>query len=760
MKKLFLILLAVCPAMLFGQNITGHVYEESDSEKNPISGVNVYWVNTTEGTATDAEGYFELRRPSKSYKQLVISYIGFEKDTVSIEKKQKDIEIFLRINKELKEVKIVSRGSAAHIDRMSSRSVQEITGAELCKAACCNLGESFETNASVDVSYSDAVTGAKQIQLLGLSGIYTQMMVDNVPDLYGLAQPFGLSYLPGTWMKAIQISKGCSSVVDGYTAVAGQINTNTKDPDDEEKIALNGMFNSMMAYEGNFVGRVKFNKHLSTNLMLHAGNMQMKHDANGDGFLDMPMMSTINIRNKWKNRIDAVSMLQMALNALYENRAGGQMAYYENAYNGDFYGINIVTKRFEALLKGGHEFNDDFNIAFKSSGAYHNQTSFYGKNTYDAVEKTFYFNTVFQGIFGGDEAHSFSTGLSYYYDDYVENIHINKVDGAEAPVIGNVLNDTVLTMTESVPGAYFEYTFHKENLPIVIVGIRGDYHNNFGFFVTPRFHVRYTLNEHNVFRASVGKGYRTAHILSENSSLLASSKQLVIIDNLKMEEAWNYGVNYTRYFDINEKELTLNLSAYRTHFKNQVIVDMDNDYRYVYFYNLPGRSFSNVFQIEGNYELFKGLDVVLAFRYQDVKVAEYVGDITERNSVLERKPMVNRFKGLLNLSYGTRLNKWRFDYTLQVNGDQRLPVPDYADEHPEIYVFEDSAPVYCIMNAQVTKNFRRWSIYLGGENLTNYKQNNPIVCADNPFSEFFDSSRVWGPISGIKVYLGFRYTLD
>jgi hypothetical protein len=258
----------------------------------------------------------------------------------------------------------------------------------------------------------------------------------------------------------------------------------------------------------------------------------------------------------------------------------------------------------------------------------------------------------------------------------------------------------------------------------------------------------------------VGKGYRTAHILSENSSLLASSKQLVIIDNLKMEEAWNYGINYTRYFHINEKELTLNLSAYRTHFKNQVIVDMDNDYRYVYFYNLPGRSFSNVFQIEGNYELFKGLDVVLAFRYQDVKVSEYVGDITERNSVLERKPMVNRYKGLLNLSYGTRLNKWRFDYTLQVNGDQRLPVPDYADEHPEIYDFEDSSPVYCIMNAQVTKNFRRWSIYLGGENLTNYKQENPIVCADNPFSEYFDSSRVWGPISGIKVYLGFRYTLD
>lgn len=743
----------LCHTFVMGQSVTGHVFEEVDGSEKPLPGVNVYWVDTTEGTVTDSEGEFVIHRPSDDYKYLVISYIGYQRDTISVDDGQDNLEVVLRLNKELNQVEVVSRGAGAHIARMEVRSVQEITGAELCKAACCNLGESFETNASVDVHYSDAVTGAKQIQLLGLSGIYTQLMVDNIPGLYGLAQPYGLSYIPGTWMNAIQISKGCASVVDGYSSLTGQINTNTMPPDGEQRMALNGLINSMLGYEGNFVGRLRLTEKISTNLMLHAANSKHKHDDNGDGFLDMPMNTRFNARNKWKFHINKYTMLMFTVNGVYEERQGGQLSYYETPQPVDAYGINIKTKRLEALLKGGHEFNDVFNVAFKSSASYHNQVSFFGRNTYNATEKTAYFNSVFQGAFDDFSYHSFSTGLSFYYDDYVEDLFVNTVEGAEASTLGGVLlNDTTLTMTEIVPGAYFEYTFNKENYPIIIAGLRADYHNNYGFLVTPRFHLRYTLNDDNVFRASVGKGYRTTHLLSEHTSLLASSKQLVILDDLKMEEAWNYGLNYTRYLTLNDREMTINLSAYRSHFVNQVIVDMDHDYRYVYFYNLDGRSFSNVLQAEMNYELFRGLDMVLAFRYQDVKATEMSGELL-------RLPMVNRYKGLLNLSYGTRLDKWRFDYTLQVNGDQRLPVPSYAVDN-EIYDFQDEAPAYCIMNAQVTKNFRYWSIYLGAENLTNYKQDNPIVSPSDPFSEYFDSSRVWGPITGIKVYLGFRFILD
>ncbi|MDR2084443.1 MAG: TonB-dependent receptor [Bacteroidales bacterium] len=759
MKKILIIISLIFPVYLIGQTVTGTVYEKADQTENPIPGVNVYWVNTTIGTATDIDGKFTIERPTKEHKLLVISYVGYDNDTISVEKKQKDLEIVLSMNKELQTFEVVSRAPGAHISRLEPMTVIEITGTELCKAACCNLGESFETNASVDVHYSDAVTGAKQIQLLGLSGTYTQLMTENVPNLYGLAQPYGLSYIPGTWMKSISISKGSAAVLDGFSSLAGQINTQTKDPDEGERLIVNGLINSAIKYEGNVVARFKITDKLSTNILLHAENRSHGHDNNGDGFIDDPMVTQFNVMNKWKYRINAGSMLMFNIKGLYEDRRGGQVDYYNTEDKTGLYGIDIKTKRLEGLLKGGHEFaNNNFNIALKSTASYHEQKSFFGLNKYDATQTSVYVNTVFQGVFANNPEHSFSTGLSFAYDNYIEDLNINTVENAPVSPYGGVsLNDTIMKTTEIVPGAYFQYTFNKEKFPTIIAGIRGDYHNQYGFFVTPRLHLRYSINDKNIIRASAGMGYRTPRVVSENTFLLASSKQIYILGDLNMEKAWNYGINYTRYFTINDRELVINAEAYRSDFVNQIITDMDQDYRFVYFYNLDGKSYSNVFQIEVNYELINGLDLVLAFRYQDVKV-------TEMNKGLERKPMVNRYKGLINLSYGTRMNKWRFDFTAQFNGDQRLPVPDYttgssvvpdwADE------LTDKSPMYVILNAQITKNFKNWSIYAGGENLTNYKQKNPIIGADNPFSEYFDSSRVWGPIHGIMAYVGFRINID
>ncbi|MDL2227684.1 TonB-dependent receptor [Odoribacter sp. OttesenSCG-928-L07] len=759
MKKILIIISIIFPVYLFGQNVTGTVYEKTGENEAPIPGVNVYWVNTTIGTATNLEGKFKIERPSKDYKQLVISYVGYDNDTISIDKKEKDLEIVLTMNKELQTFEVVSRAPGAHISRLEAMTVVEITGTELCKAACCNLGESFETNASVDVHYSDAVTGAKQIQLLGLSGTYVQLMTENVPNLYGLAQPYGLSYIPGTWMKSISISKGSAAVLDGFSSLAGQINTQTKDPDDGERLIVNGLINSMLKYEANVVTRFKITNKLSTNILLHAENNSTAHDGNGDGFVDAPMITQFNLMNKWKYRINEGSMIMFGIKGLYEDRRGGQVDYYNTENNSDLYGIDIKTKRLEGLLKGGHEFaNNNFNVALKSTASYHEQKSFYGKNRYDATQTSVYVNTVFQGVFANNPEHSFSTGLSFAYDNYVEELHINTVANApESPFGGASLNDTTMTTKEIVPGAYFQYTFNKEKFPTIIAGLRGDYHNEYGFFVTPRLHVRYNINDKNIIRASAGMGYKTPRIISENTSLLASSKQIFVLGNLDMEKAWNYGINYTRYFTINDKELVLNAEVYRSDFVNQIITDMDQDYRFVYFYNLDGKSYSNVFQVEVNYELIRGLDMVLAFRYQDVKV-------TEMNKGLERKPMVNRYKGLINLSYGTRMDKWRFDFTTQFNGDQRLPIPDYSVGGSSIPEWsgdlKDNSPMYVILNAQVTKNFKNWSVYIGGENLTNYKQNNPIIGADNPFSEYFDSSRVWGPIHGIMGYIGFRVNIN
>jgi outer membrane receptor protein involved in Fe transport len=310
------------------------------------------------------------------------------------------------------------------------------------------------------------------------------------------------------------------------------------------------------------------------------------------------------------------------------------------------------------------------------------------------------------------------------------------------------LNDSAFTRFERVPGIFFQYTYNLDDKLTVIAGIRGDYHNIYGAFVTPRVHLKYSLTEHTIFRASAGMGYRTANVIAENNTMLATSRNLFITEEPKQEQAINLGVNITQYFDILGRELRLNGEIYHTNFLNQVILDFDKDPQAIYVYNLNGKSYSTAYQIEATYELIKRLDMTLAFRYNDVKMTT--------DDKLQYKPLLHHYKGLITLSYATNLNKWQFDLTTQFNGSGRVPG---TETNPLQYQRSDSSPVYAVLNAQITRYFKKWNIYLGGENLTNYTQENPIIAADQPFGKYFDSSLIWGPVSGVNIYAGVRYTL-
>ncbi len=733
MKKcvtgIVILVMIITGSVVKAQTLSGTVYEKKAEENDPIPGVNVYWSGTTTGVVTDANGYFSLSRNDNDLQSLVISFVGFANDTVKISAIDDDIEILLSKNIELQSVEIVSREAGTTISRFNPLTVQNISGAELHKAACCNLGESFETNASVDVHYSDAVTGAKQIQLLGLAGIYSQMMTENIPNMYGLATLYGLGYIPGSWMESIQVSKGAASVLDGYSSVTGQINTNTKNPATGDILFFNALVNDKGKHETNLTSSLKFNDRWSTGVFLHAENSPIALDNNGDGFVDMPTIRQYNVMNRWKYFGRNGFMAQAGIKYIDEVRRGGQIAAVENDDTMlDPYGIGIDTRRVEAFYKMGYEVptNPNLNMAFKTTASWHEQKSYFGRNTYDAVEKSFYSNYIFQNVFSDN--HKYALGASFMYDDYTEEF-----------------NDSLFLKTEVVPGAFFQYTFHKERFPIVIAGIRADHHNMYGVFYTPRLHVRHSFDDRNILRASAGKGYRTANVFAENSYLFASSRAIRVLEELQMEEAWNYGLNYTRYHQINDREVVVNVELYRSSFINQVIVDMDSDLHSVNIYNLDGQSYSNVFQIEGRYELIKGMDMLLAYRWQDVKLTI--------NEELAQKPLSTRYKALFNVSYATNLKKWQFDYTAILNGDQRLP---NTINNPEQYQRPDMAPAYMVMNAQITKYFRYWNIYLGVENLTGYTQDNPIIAANDPYSEYFDASMVWGPLVGRKFYLGIR----
>ncbi|MBN2595181.1 MAG: TonB-dependent receptor [Marinifilaceae bacterium] len=736
--RILTIILSLLPIFSIAEDIKGKIIEKPVSgEIIPLAGASIFWKNTTIGTAANADGIFTLNSSTKS-KTLVIQFVGYETKEITLEQiGTKEIIVELIPNIALNEVVISKRKLGTVTDRENPIQSQNITGAELCKAACCNLSESFETNASVDVSYADAATGAKSIKLLGLTGKYIEMMTEKNPNFKGLASVYGMVYVPGPWMESIQVSKGVGSVINGYESITGQINIEYLKPQKSPKFYLNTYANSMGMTEVNAITSVKFSPKLSTSILAHVQDNDREIDMNHDHFLDDPMVSQYNFVNRWNWDAGKNLKAQFGIKFIDEQRTGGQKGYNTNQPNdlSNAYRINIDTRRYEAFAKMGYMFPKDGNksIALITNFAAHEQKSFYGLRNYDADQKYFYANLLFQSYIGNLK-HKYTAGLSYVYDDFKDYLS------------GDNLGTN---QTKKVAGAYVEYSWLPNDKITLQTGLRYDNHNIFGDFVTPRVHFRYQFTPTSTIRMASGSGRRTSNPIAENSFLLASSRSFYIQDNLKQEKAWNFGLSLTQDFNLFEKSFTASADCYRTTFSNQVIVDLDNNLNSVKFYNMDGRSWANNFQIELKFEPVERFDVTTGIRFSDVKA-----DI---NNEFRKVPYVNRYKGLINLSYATNFNKWQFDFTTQFNGDMKIPS---TQENPSDFQRREKSPAYALMNAQITKRFRIWELYFGGENLGNYTQKNPIIEAENPFGEHFDATMIWGPIQERKFYLGVRLTIE
>ena len=648
---------------------------------------------------------------------LMLALKGYSQtDTASLDSIFKD--------ETLQEVKVVARKAG------TSRLAGAVNGIavnkdELFKAACCNLGESFTTNPSVDVAYNDATTGARQIKLLGLSGTYVQMLTENLPNFRGAAIPYALGYVPGPWMKGIQVSKGSASVKNGYESITGQINVDYLQPEDEQQVEVNLFGDSKSRIEANADANVHLSDKWATEIFLHHENILQNHDDNGDGFYDMPGREQYNVQNRWvykgKNYI-----FHGGLGALKEIRTSGQDE--EHVHSDDIYRIKLHTNRYEGYMK--HAFILDHehgtNIAFMSSASMLQLDALYGNKFYDLNEKNLYGSLMFETNFSTQ--HNLSLGLSFNHDYLGQNLGQNE--------------------KETTPGAYAQYTYTLGTKLTAMAGVRFDHSSLYGNFFTPRFHVKYSPIDAISIRLSAGKGYRTVFALAEYNYLLASGRNLNISKDLKQEEAWNYGLSTAFYIPIFGKTLKLNAEYYYTSFENQAVVDYDANKELIAIYNLRGKSYSHTFQIDASYPLLKGLEITAAYRLNDVKCTYDYG-----KSLME-KPLTSKYKALFTASYKTPLGLWQFDATVQLNGGGRNPEPyQLADGSqswsPRFHSFEQ-------VSAQVTRWFRHWSIYVGGENLTGFKQKTPIYGASNPWGSDFEPTLVWGPVEGRMFYAGVR----
>lgn len=710
--------------------LKGTVLGSNGTAQEPIEGAKVYLLGAKAGDITCDAGNFELVLPRTLPDTLVFSALGYISDTIIVTKEDRFItmKVVLFADEVLPEVIVAYRKNTKTISKLKVLAVEEISLGELRKAACCNLSESFETNVSVDVNFTDAVSGARTIQMMGLEGVYTQIQFENIPYLRGLEQPFGLSSFPGTWINSIQITKGTGNVVNGYESMAGLVNIEMFKPQDMDAFFLNGYGNIYGRAELNAHGSMHVGKKWSTALFAHGSGMFAENNHNHDNFMDAPMGNLFSFNNRWHYQGEKMEA-QIGVNSYLESKYGGEVGYRRGSDN-NLYGMETNAKHLDVYAKTGFFMKKPYNsIGVIYNLKYQANDALFGVRQFKGVEKRGYINGVFESIIG-NTMHKYKVGLSGVFVDMNQQM--------------DSLTDN---RVEIVPGAFAEYTYTGPRLTTVI-GARGDYHNLYNFQFSPRIHAKYAITEFTDLRVTAGKGWRVPNYMIDNISLLATSRQWIAPAETQPEISWNFGGSLVQSFKLFGNQASVVVDYYHTLFERQLIVDRDENVSQIIFRNMEGKSFSNSFQTEFSFIPFSRFEIRLAYKFLDVR-AEYGGQ-------LQQKVMVPKHRGFINVAYHTRNNKWEFDVTASVFGTSRLPV---AQLDSVTFTTDNFSKVYPQVSAQITYKHKKWDFYIGGENLTNYRQHHPIIDAENPFGTYFDATRIWAPVMGINVYVGFRYVI-
>ena len=769
-KSISILFAALCTLGASAQDITGRVL---DAAGNPLPGASVYWADTNVGEAADMNGNFRIHRV-KGYDKLVGSFLGYTNDTITTDKTTTEAIFNLIEGVAVESVVVEGNLRGNYISHEGILKNENISFAGLCKMACCNLAESFENSASVTVGYSDAISGARQIKMLGLAGTYTQILDENRAIMRGLSAPYGLGYTPGMWLNSIQVSKGISSVIAGHEAVTGQINLEHRKPTDEERFFLNLYLDNELKPEINLSTAlpVTKDKRLSTVILAHASADTHNFDHNGDGYRDLPMARQFNIANRWLYQGENGIQVRWGAKYVNDHRVGGQIGFKESMKE-DKDGKAWYDWWREENLYGSVVANQEANAYFKmgkpvGAAVFDKEESSEMRSNVAMIVDYDYFTE--DAIFGADKGYlggQHMANLNLMYTHYFTyNSSLATGITASSRWVKEELTDRLwgdsnalrnFDRNESEIGAYAEYTYNIKEKFSVVAGLRYDYNAYFRkHLVTPRGHIKWNITPTTVIRGSAGLGYRPTDIITDNIGIMATGRRIVFDtpfgrDFDRMESALTAGGSLAQTIStVNYRDMTISFDYFRTELFHSVIVDQERDAENIYIYTTDGKSYTNTYQADLSWTPAERLDIFATFRYTDSKYTITRADGTEQ---LVERPLVSRFKTLLNVQYATRMRKWTFDVTAQLNGKSRIPT--------QIGNIEDStlSPIYPMFFAQVTRKIKMWDIYLGCENIAGFRQENPILGAENPYSPAFNSSCVWGPLMGRKIYIGVRFNL-
>lgn len=735
-KKWFLFFLVIISSSaIFAQHehnkIKGKIVSTNQENKEePIPWAKIKSAKHGEQAIANENGEFELEVDLPD--TLFVKAVGYELMIFPVNTVGDDFTINLSSENILDGVVVIARNEGKYIDLKDPFNIEKIGQDELRKAACCNLSESFETNASVDVNLTDAVSGAKKIQMLGLDGVYTQIQWENIPLVRGLSTSYGLAFTPGTWIESIQITKGTGTVVNGYESIAGSINLEVKKPSESERLYVNVYGNRFGRAEINLHGAQKINDKWSTLTFLSGSNQFAEIDMNQDGFKDMPTGLMLAGMHRWDFRGPRMES-RFGIKGTFSDKVGGELGYQSGQDPAlSRWGASFETKHLEAFGKAGiflkNRQHGSFGIINQLK--YHEMDNVFGASKFSGLQRKWYANVIYSDIIGNTN-HNIKTGPSFILDNYIQSY-----------------NDSSFEKTEIVPGAFFEYTYNRLDNFILVAGVRGDYHNLYGPLFSPRLHAKLNLNKKSALRLSAGRGYRVPNPYADYNSLMASSRSWIVDPNIVPEDAFNTGITFTQKFLIGDLVSSVSVDYFYTHFFNQLVTDMDINPQEVHMYNSNGTSFSHAFQAEVSIKPLKGLEFRSAFKYYDVQ-AEFGG-------ILQQKAFVPKFRVLLNTGYTTRNKKWNIDVTGNWVGKKRLP---HTHTNPVEYQRAHNSTDYWILNSQITYNLKRLSFYIGGENLLNVIQSDAIIAPDDPFGSYFDATQIWAPISGFNIYAGIHFSI-
>jgi outer membrane receptor for ferrienterochelin and colicins len=745
MKKIYIILFIFITLVdLYSQekntDIDGVVYGVTGNTKEILDGAVVKWINTRIGTLTENGGKFCIDSEKISDKRLLVIFVGYKTDTVSVGDKN-FLEVVLQNNTSTKTIVVEGKVNTSFISDENVKT-EVITQMELKKDACCDLSGCFGKNASVDVAVTDILTNTKELKVLGLEGSYTQILIDNMPTMTGLVTKYGVTSIPGSLINKITISKGSNSVIQGYESISGIMNVLLKDYSSSEKVYVSGFLNSAFEPQFNLNAATKI-KDWNTLFAFQTVQESKRVDDNGDGFLDMPLTRRYMFYNKWNygslEKNDNTTAI-IGIKYLDERRTGGQknFDYEQNLGSNSIYGQTVNLRNGDAYARFGHSFENEKQLKVFLTGGFFEQNSYFGTTKYDGKQKNFSVNALYE--FPIYKKSYLRFGASYKYENIIEDV--------------NFLSPTLKTYAgnydklESVPGIYTEGSFEFKKLNLSLIGgMRVDYHNDYNTIATPRFLVRYQMTEKTVVRASFGTGFRTVNPFSEYPSFLASGKDIKGLRDVKPEKTINYGIDILQYFVIGGLSGNINFDFYKTVFNNKVIAECDV-MPYMYMFTNFEDAGSNVFQIESSVNFLQHLDFKLAYKFIDLYYF--------KNGERLEQPFNSKHRILSGITYTYPGNSWILNLTMQWFGKQVLPS---TAKYPVQYQRATESDAYTMLNMQFTKNFKYFETYAGVENLLNYTQSNPIIGADNPFDKNFETSYVWGPTRGRDFYLGFRYLI-